>query len=364
MSVIFAVSASLVALTSPAAPSASPLSSNPVKAAEVAAHLGRDRTAGIYSENGHLVITVTDEDAAETVRRSGGVAEMVTHSAAELESVHAELDGLAGIPNTSWGIDPSENVVTVSIHDGVSDRDRARIERVARKHDSVVRIDEQSGSILPAATYYMRGGMGIEDYDGHGLAGPSSGGGTCSAAFNVENASGNKRLLTAGHCVIGGSYEWQRSAGGVYLGAMESFEYEPGDWAVIDYQNDEVVPVGSLQLRDESEQSITASRYPVVGEAVKRLGTISQDLVGKVIANKTTVNYETGETIYNLTKTDLCAMAGDSGGPLYSGLYALGILSAGNYLGYPCGNSHEQSGRYTWFQPVRDVLIENNLEIY
>ncbi|MER7484459.1 S1 family peptidase [Streptomyces sp. NPDC126497] len=350
---------------------------DPVKAAELAAELGDDRTAGVYEEKGRPVVAVTDRAAAETVREAGGAARVVPHSAAELESIHAELDRLAGIPNTAWGADPSSNAVVVTLHDGVSDADRARIEEVAERHGDAVRIEElpgrietavarrdgNSGEASAAATYYMRGGLGIETYDGEGLTAASLGR-ICTAAFNVQNSSGSKFLVTAGHCVVGGKYEWQRRAGGVYLGPQVDFEYEPGDWAVIDYQNSEVVPVGSLQLRDESEQSITNSRDVVVGESVKRLGTISQDLVGKVTRKNVTITYDDGVTLYNMIESDLCARLGDSGGPLYSGLSALGILSGATHAEEACGDSDAQADRRTYYEPVHRMLIENGLKIY
>lgn len=77
-----------------------PLTS-PTRAAALADKLGEDRTAGVYYEDGHLVVTVTDQAAAQSVREAGGTPKMVTRSAAELESIHHQLDQLGNIPNTA-----------------------------------------------------------------------------------------------------------------------------------------------------------------------------------------------------------------------------------------------------------------------
>ncbi|WP_408057701.1 S1 family peptidase [Streptomyces violaceus] len=79
------------------------------------------------------------------VRKARGTSKLVEHNAAELEAVHGELDELAGISNTSWGVDPSSNQVSVKIYDGVSSAERARIERVAADHGDAVRIERRPG---------------------------------------------------------------------------------------------------------------------------------------------------------------------------------------------------------------------------
>ncbi|MFJ9106476.1 S1 family peptidase [Streptomyces sp. NPDC102283] len=347
-----AVSGLLAAFVTPGEHSATPPPLNFESAETLAASLGDSDTAGVYYRNGRPVIAVTDADTATAVRDAGGVAEVVKHSAATLESVHADLDELAGIPNTTWGVDPAGNTVTVGLYDGVPPTDRSRVLEAARAHGDAVRIEENSGKIEPTATYYMRGGLGIFSRR------------TCSAAFNVQNGAGKKFLLTAGHCMLGGNYEWERKAGQVYLGTVHKWNYEPEDWALVQYKNPEVVAVGSLQLRDESEQSITTSRDPRAGENVKRLGTMSQDLSGKVIRTSTTVNYDTGATVYHMIETDLCTRMGDSGGALYSDTYALGITSGGNYVDEPCGDSDAQVGRRSFYQNVQRTVSREGYEVY
>ncbi|MGW7094516.1 S1 family peptidase [Streptomyces sp. NPDC054874] len=123
-------------------------------------------------------------------------------------------------------------------------------------------------------------------------------------------------------------------------------------------------PAVTTEEQAISEQSITTSRDPRDGENVKRLGTMSQDLAGKVIRTSTTVNYDTGATVYHMIETDLCTKMGDSGGALYSGTYALGITSGGNYVDEPCGDSDAQVGRRSFYQNVQRIVSREGYEVY
>ncbi|GAP47141.1 S1 family peptidase [Streptomyces azureus] len=353
MGIAAAVGGLLTVLVSPGAHAAPTALTDPAKAAAVASELGDDRSAGVYYKDGRLVVGVTDEAAARSVRSAGGTAEVVTHSANELDAIHAELDRLAGIPNTSWGVDPSSNQVSVKIYDGVSTADRARLERVATVHGDAVRVERRSGKLEPAA-YDMRGGVGIFSDDW-----------LCSSAFNVQNDSGEKFMLTAGHCTIGQNFTWYRYSGNVKLGTVTAWSYEPGDWAVVDYTNADVSPLGMVQYRDGTSSQITASRWVSDGEKVKRVGTTSQDLDGIVLQPSTTVNYpDEGVTLYNMVETSLCSKDGDSGGALFTGTTALGINSGGNYLDYACGNTDAQADRVSYYHPVQDVLLKKDLKVF
>lgn len=322
---------------------------DPVQASSLAAELGVDRTGGTYyDDSGKLVVAVTDQATADAVREAGGTPQLVKYSTATLTSIQAELDKLAGIPNTSWGVDPSNNQVTVEIHDGVSTADRAKIETVAAQHGDAVQIDKLPGKLEDAA-YEMRGGIGI-----------SSSTKLCSAGFNVQNNAGSKFLLTAGHCVTGGNTSWNRYYGNVPLGVVTHSAYEGRDYAIIDYNKPNVTPYGTV-MYGSTEVQITYSRYASDGESVKRTGTTSTDLVGAVLEPSTTVTTSAGITRYNMIKTSLCGLGGDSGGPLWTSTTALGLFSVTNSAG-ACNSS--VSDDRTWYQPVQLVLDNYGLKVY
>jgi streptogrisin D len=333
-----------------AAPAAQAVITDAEQAAELAASLGDTRTAGVfYDDADQLVIGVTDEGAADAVRAAGGTPKLVANSTAALNAIHAEFDQLAGIANTSWGVDPSTNKVSVEVYDGVSPADQARLAALAARHGGAVSVEKLPGTAQPA--YDMRGGVGI-----------ISGNALCSAAFNVANSSGKKYMLTAGHCISGLHYDWDRYSGGIYLGRQTSYQYEPGDWGVVEYRASNVNALGTIQYRDGSAHQITSSRWIKDGEAVKRTGTTSQDFVGKVLDPSVTVNYSGGATLYKMIKTSLCVMGGDSGGPLFSGSTALGITSGGTDIDKPCSDG--VSNRRSFYQPVQAVLVDKGLRVY
>ncbi|MEO6091071.1 MAG: S1 family peptidase [Umezawaea sp.] len=340
----------LVSLLAAPVAQAAPIS-DPAQAADLAASLGDAKTAGAYyDEAGQLVVGVTDEGTAQAVRAAGGTPQLVVNSTAALNAIHTEFDQLAGIANTSWGVDPSSNKVSVEVYDGVSADDEARLVALAARHGGAVSVEKLPGKVESSA-YDMRGGVGI-----------TSGNTLCSAAFNVANSSGKKYLLTAGHCMVGGHYDWNRYGGDVPLGRKTSFQFEPGDWGVIEYTATNVNALGTIRYRDGSAHQITGSRWVHDGEAVKRVGTISQDFVGTVMDPSVTVNYSGGATLYKMIKTNLCVMAGDSGGALFTGSTALGITSGGTDIHSPCSNG--VSNRRSFYQPVQAVLVAKGLHVY
>ncbi|MCX4515394.1 hypothetical protein OHA27_34770 [Streptomyces sp. NBC_01619] len=68
------------------------------------ARLGADDTAGFYRDaaTDRMVVTVTDEAAAETVRETGAVARLVERSGAELTAAKTTLDRTVHIAGTTW----------------------------------------------------------------------------------------------------------------------------------------------------------------------------------------------------------------------------------------------------------------------
>ncbi|WP_043236303.1 S1 family peptidase [Streptomyces violaceusniger] len=355
----------LLTLTTLTAAQAAPAPlTDPAKAAAIVDQLGNKRTAGIYYRNERLVVAVTDQAAAETVQSAGAVAEVVLHSTTELSSAKAKLDQLEGVPNTAWSIDQTSNRVNVQIYDGVSDADRSRIEKAVSGYGDAVDITEHSSKIESTA-YAMRGGLGITSECTSGGSGWIT---TCTAGFNVQNASGKKYMLTAGHCMEDGAVTWHRRTGDIPLGRATDWVFGNGtdqsDYGVVGYSNSNVTPYGTIQYKDGSEGQISRSASAFEGEKVKRVGTMSQDLVGMVLATDVTVTYTDGITLRHMIEVSNCSVHGDSGGPLFSDETALGILSGGSYVDEPCGDSDPQADRSSFYEPVYKVLLWEGLKIY
>jgi streptogrisin D len=317
----------------------------------LAGALGESRTGGVYlNPNGQTVVAVTDEAAAQSVRAAGGIPHLVKYSTATLKSMHTELDGLDPIPGSSWGVDPSTNQVSVDLDSAVSAATIARLKAVTDKFGDAVRIERISGRIQKHTA--STGGEMISTQIGGSLK-PE-----CSLGFNVTNASGDKYFITAGHCT--NDYEtWNQTWSGEYLGNRVRSSFPGNDYGIVKYNHTTVIPYGTVH---HDEQQIMWSRYAVDGEPVSRAGGVSNDMIGMVLEPNTTVTYNDGTQVFNVIKTSNCSKFGDSGGALYNGYAALGILSGGNTGDGVCNDN--VSDKRSWYQPVQEVLDTYNLSVY
>lgn len=356
---LFAV---LAVPTASAAPTPAPMS-DPAQARALAAEIGADRTGGVYYDDaGQLVVAVTDEAAARTVRAEGGTAEVVEHSAAELASVQAALDDRIAdtdpIVNTSWGVDPNTNQISVKIFEGVSAADQKRLTDLVADYGDAVRVEKYPGTLRTTA-YESLGGIGIKAADS---------GVECTLGFNVRNSAGEKYFVTAGHCANASNrLFWHREAGNIYFGKRTEW-YDFGgnekDYAVVKYNEDDstdVAAYGAVRAAG-AEYEITDSRYPFDGESVKRAGAVSSDLVGYVLSPSETVTVS-GVVLKNMIVTTNCSKGGDSGGPLWAQTDALGILSGTTTpAGEPCNSAQDKY--VSIFQPVHWVLAHHGLSAF
>ncbi|NUR38944.1 MAG: trypsin-like serine protease, partial [Streptomyces sp.] len=101
---------------------------------------------------------------------------------------------------------------------------------------------------------------------------------------------------------------------------------------------------------------ITGTATAYVGQSVCRRGATTGVRCGRVTGLNATVNYGSGEVVYGLIQTNICAEPGDSGGPLYAGDKVIGILSGGS------GNC--TSGGTTYYQPIQEALNAYGLSVY
>jgi streptogrisin D len=332
----------------------------------LATDLGADRTGGVYrDESGRLVIAVTDEATADAVEAAGGVAEVVTYSTARLRSIHDTLDAkiadVAPIPNTAWGIDPRTNQVAVEIFEGVPAADEKRLMDLISGYGDAVTVNRRSGNVTTQA-YETHGGTGV-----HSEYGPP--GHNCTLGFNVRDSAGQKYFLTAGHCAkFDNDVFWHRNQGNVYLGKRiwQDFGGIEKDFAVMAYVNDDVAAYGAVNAFGV-DYDINYSRYPDAGDPVHRSGQRSSDLVGEVLSPSVTVTMydpEVGNVLLkNMIMTDLCSRGSDSGGPLWNGTGAIGILSGGN--GPNDDNCRSQTNNeLSFYQPVHWIMARYGLEAF
>ena len=74
-----------------------------------------------------------------------------------------------------------------------------------------------------------------------------------------------------------------------------------------------------------------AGRVPV-GSSACKTGSTTGTTCGTVQAYNVTVNYAEG-TVFGMTRTNICTQPGDSGGAMYAGSLAQGIVSGGTIGG-------------------------------
>ena len=304
--------------------------------------LGDSRSAGSYFDKatGRLIVTVTDNSAAQSVRAAGAAPRMVARSHADLTRATDELYRSARIPGTAWAIDPATDQVVISADKTVTGSKLTKLKSVAGKLGAAARIVPLNGRLSTLDGPTMLDGTAI-------WAGAAGSTARCSLGFNVFNGAGHF-FITAGHCTHF-SQTWFSNQGltsrlGSSLGQPNVFG-AGGDYGVVQYDTTGIHVWGTVA---GTRQFIARSGDAFVGEAVRRSGSTTGVQSGTVTALNVTVTYSSGDTVLGLTQTTACAEPGDSGGPFYDSSTGLGMLSGGS------GNC--SSGGTTFYQPVSSVL--------
>jgi streptogrisin B len=247
-------------------------------------------------------------------------------STAQLKSADASVLK-ADVPGTAWAVDSKTNRVVVTVDSTVSQSEIAKIKQQAGSNADALTIKHTAGQFKPLIT----GGDAI--YGGQYR---------CSLGFNVHSGS-TYYFLTAGHCGQVASTWYSNSGHTTVLGTNVSYSFPTNDFALVRYTNTSISHPSTV-----GSQSITSAATPSVGTTVYRRGSTTGTHSGRVTALNATVNYGSGDIVYGMIQTTVCAEGGDSGGPLYAGTVAYGLTSGGS------GNC--TTGGTTFFQPVTEAL--------
>jgi streptogrisin C len=275
---------------------------------------------------GMLVVGLTTMDAAAAVRATGAAVTTVPRTQASLDAAKARIDRLRAPRDVaSWRTDPRSGSVVVTVRRGA---DVSAFLAAARKAGPVtVEETDRLPSTLSAGTvggdpYYINGNV------------------RCSIGFSVQGG-----FVSAGHCGTAGSSVagWDGSAMGSFAGSS----FPDNDYSFIRIGNGWWTAPVVLGWGTVSDQLVRGSGEAPVGASICRSGSTSHWHCGTVLAKNETVNYAQG-AVHQMTKTNVCAEPGDSGGSFISGDQAQGVTSGG------WGNC--SSGGETWFQPVNEIL--------
>ncbi|MGC4770077.1 S1 family peptidase [Micromonospora sp. DT44] len=237
---------------------------------------------------------------------------------------------------TAWGFDPATGRMTVTVDDTVALGELTALRAVADRAGVVLR--HEPGTLRPL----IAGGQGIY------------GGGTrCSLGANARIGS-TYYVITAGHCATVAATWYADSAQTTVLGTRTGTSYPGNDYGLIRYTGRIAHP--SAVYTYPGLLTINGPGNAYVGQAVCRSGVTTGVRCGTVTALNQTVNYATG-VVYGLIRTNICAEAGDSGGPLY-------VASTGTIIGILSGGSGNcTSGGTTYYQPIAEVLAAYGLTL-
>ncbi len=252
-----------------------------------------------------------------------------------LRSVMAVLDSrVSHVPEsvTSWYVDPATHSVVVSATDEAAARTFAGGARA-------VRIQHVSARPVPLAD--LRGGDMIT----------SSASGRCSVGFNA--VSGQTRyIITAGHCTkIGGTWS---GPNGRAIGPVAKSSFPEHDFGLVEVTSESWEQTHEVEA-DGRYLNVAGTTPAEVGDRVCLSGSTSGYHCGRVEAVGETVNYGNGDVVRGLTRTSVCAEAGDSGGPFMSGDQAQGTLSG--------GSGGCLLGGQSYYQPIQEVLSSYGLTL-
>ncbi|MEV5849832.1 S1 family peptidase [Streptomyces sp. NPDC051985] len=249
-----------------------------------------------------------------------------TFSTTELKAVNSSVLK-ADVPGTAWSVDSKTNRVVVTVDSTVSKAEIAKIKRHAGTNSGALTIKHTPGTFKKLIT----GGDAIY-----------GGAYRCSLGFNVHSGS-TYYFLTAGHCGEVASTWYSNSGHTTVLGTNVGYSFPTNDFALVRYTNTSIAHPSAV-----GSQTISSAATPSVGTTVYRRGSTTGTHSGRVTALNATVNYGSGDIVYGMIQTTVCAEGGDSGGPLYGGSVAYGLTSG--------GSGDCTSGGTTFFQPVTEAL--------
>ncbi|MER6274240.1 S1 family peptidase [Streptomyces sp900105755] len=257
---------------------------------------------------------------------TASASDVHTFSTTELKAVNSSVLK-ADVPGTAWAVDSKTNRVVVTVDSTVSNAEIAKIKRQAGVNSGALTIKHTPGTFKKLIT----GGDAI--YGGSYR---------CSLGFNVHSGS-TYYFLTAGHCGQVASTWYSNSGHTTVLGTNVSYSFPTNDFALVKYTNSSIAHPSAV-----GSQTISSAATPSVGTTVYRRGSTTGTHSGRVTALNATVNYGSGDVVYGMIQTTVCAEGGDSGGPLYGGSVAYGLTSG--------GSGDCTSGGTTFFQPVTEAL--------
>jgi streptogrisin C len=308
--------------------------------ARLSAQTGSDfGGAWLATDGTTLKVAVTDRKAEAAVRDAGAVPVLVERSEQalvtakeKLDNADTDADGLTG-----WYVDIATNKLVVVAKPGevTAAKKLARAAGVATGTYRVI-----TSSATPKPLFDVRGA------DPYFIA-VDGGTARCSIGFSVEGG-----FVTAGHCGTVGDTTtgFNQQAQGTVRASTFPGDADMGFVEV----NGNWTPRAVVNDFEGNELPVAGNTEAPVGAAVCRSGSTTGTRCGTILAKNQTVVYPEG-AVTGLTRTNVCAEGGDSGGPWLSGDQAQGVTSG--------GSGDCTVGGETFFQPVNEILAADDLTL-
>ncbi|WP_329086759.1 MULTISPECIES: S1 family peptidase [unclassified Streptosporangium] len=284
-----------------------------------------------------LVVATTDKDHTPQIVAGGARAEVVTRSLEQLNTALDKVDTalsdhlggpvryvdvrsnkvvvLSNVPSTT------QNVIQASDVDPVTVRVVSSIEQPQLLSD-----------LVGGNAYYI---------------GTSE---RCSIGFSVTKGTQNG-FVSAGHCGTQGNTT--SGFNHVDQGVFQASTFPDSDrsWIAV---NSDWTPKPWVGNGAGGTVNVSGSRVAIEGASVCRSGSTTGWHCGTIQQLNTSITYPQGN-VAELTRTNVCAEPGDSGGSFISIDQAQGVTSG--------GSGDCTSGGVTYFQPVGEILTTYGLTL-
>ena len=284
---------------------------------------------------GKAVVAVTDVTAFPRLLAAGVEARSALRSDAQLAAV---ADGLntrpvpAGV--VGWYVDLPSDQVVVQVLDHSPD-----VEAFVATAGAAAR--EETVTVRPQPLYAVRGG---DAWSGANFR--------CSVGFSATDSSGGKHFVTAGHCTASGGAAFGYNQ--ISLGQINGSHFGTGgDYGKVDVTSGQWTLAGVV-VNGGGTAAVKGSAEAAVGAAVCRSGSTTGWHCGVIQSRNQTVSYPQ-HVVTGLTRTNVCAEPGDSGGAWISGNQAQGVTSG--------GSGDCTHGGTTFFSPVNPALSAYGLRL-
>jgi len=300
---------------------------------------------GAWLVDGELNVAVTDEALKSKVTAAGATPLVVSNKFSKLEDAKKAIDDLYTKQPVSKSSQESAGIaayfVDVTVNKLVFETlssGTAKAKELAKQVGLVEsEFEVRTVKELPTTLVTVRGG------DAYYINNSAR----CSVGFSVTTG-----FVSAGHC--GKSGNTATTSSGATLGTFAGSVFPgSGDYSYIRGSSGNTFS-GTINNYSGGTIAVTGSTASGVGASICRSGSTTGVHCGTVGALGATVTYSQG-SVTGLTRTNVCAEPGDSGGPFYSGGQAQGVTSGGS------GNC--ASGGTTYFQPVNEILSAYGLTL-